>query len=140
MAVFQKKGCKKVCVVKLSQKLLQLGLFWKISYSGTFLWQTSCKLLLVSIYHSFKNMGHFWVQKFLKNLIPWGILIKFYRGHYSINSILPAKNEHSRTKIGQIRAKNVFICICFLSNIVSHCIHNVHIKNTFVMCYWQMEY
>ena len=37
MAVFQKKGCEKVCVVKISQKLLQLELFLKISYSGTFL-------------------------------------------------------------------------------------------------------
>ena len=50
---------------RIIQKLLELELLLKICYSGTFWQQTFCKLLLVSIYYSFRNMANFWyAEKF----------------------------------------------------------------------------
>ena len=52
---------------KIIQKLLGLQLSLKISYSGTFWQQTFCKLPLVSICYSFRDMANFWYADKFEN-------------------------------------------------------------------------
>ena len=52
---------------RIIPKLLELELSLKICYSGTFWQRTFCKLPLVSIYYSFRDMANFWYAEKFEN-------------------------------------------------------------------------
>ena len=86
MSVFRLKMAE-ICHFSEKKILLDLEPSLKISYLGTFWQQTFCKLALVSICCSFRDMTDFWYAEKFVNWTVQVIIIKFSRKLLHINTM-----------------------------------------------------